>query len=89
MKIKVKLTYFKKSGKYYSDGEFEMDVDDCSRSSGEAGKNVPYIYDVAEKIYYMNTSRKLPGLRGNWDGPIWFITEPECCPMLLLRHVSI
>jgi len=84
MKVKVKLTYFKHSGKYYSDGEFEMEVGDCSSSGGEAGRDIPYLYDVIKEVRCMNVTEDMPGITGRWDGPIYLTTEPECCPALLL-----
>ena len=84
MIVKVKLTYFKPSGKYYTDGEFEMEVEDCSKSGGDAGKNIPYLYDILAKVRDMNRCGPVPGLSTNWDGPILVNTEPSCCPALLL-----
>ncbi len=85
MKVTVNLTYFKQSGKYYTDGEFEMEVKDCRLvSSSDIGKGVPFLPDVLEEIRRMNEVGPMPGLSVRWDGPIWVNTEPECCPHLLL-----
>lgn len=89
MQVKVKLTYFKSTGKYYLDGEFEMDVRDCSIGGGEIGKNVPYLYDIIKEVRKMNKNGSMPGLYGQWDGPIHITTEPECCPALLLDYLKI
>ena len=46
--IKVKLTYFKVSGKYYSEGEFET-------------KNTLH-WDIVEEVRKLKGDGKLPGL---------------------------
>ena len=47
--LKVKLTYFKPSGKYYSEGEFEV-------------KETFHMYQIIEMVQGMVDQKKLPGL---------------------------
>lgn len=46
----VKLTYFKKSGKYYSEGEYESEVPEY------------HDWQIYEEVRKFQTDGKLPGL---------------------------
>lgn len=50
MTIKVKLTYFKRSGKYYSEGEFETENQ--------------WLHEITDEVRKMRADGKLPGLSG-------------------------
>ncbi|QSM00860.1 hypothetical protein YerA41_159 [Yersinia phage YerA41] len=50
MAIKVKLTYFKRSGKYYTEGEYESEH--------------KWLHDITDEIRKMRSEGKLPGING-------------------------
>ncbi|BES79973.1 hypothetical protein [Yersinia phage vB_Yru_GN1] len=50
MAIKVKLTYFKRSGKYYTEGEYESEH--------------KWLHDITDEIHKMRSEGKLPGING-------------------------
>lgn len=50
MTIKVKLTYFKRSGKYYTEGEYETEHQ--------------WLHDIADEIRKMRIEGNLPGING-------------------------
>lgn len=55
--MKVNLTYFKASGKYYAGGEYET--------------NKEHMFEIFDEVKDMKRSGKpLPGLIGSWKGPI-------------------
>jgi hypothetical protein len=75
--MKVFLTYFKPSGKYYTTGEYET--------------NLPYMYEVFEEVRRMKRENKLPGLNGgSWSGPIYVIApdHPNNYPGLIPVEVQ-
>jgi len=45
---KVKLTYFKEGGKYYSEGEYETQIEP--------------LYEIFDEVREMHRRRQLPGL---------------------------
>ena len=53
--MRVQLTYFKPSGKYYTDGSYDSQLED--------------FYNVIEEVRQMRRS-KLPGLIGGWTGAV-------------------
>lgn len=70
---KIQLTYFKKSGKFYSSGDFVSDK--------------LYMFDVFDEVKLMKDQNKLPDLQsGSWDGPILVNSEthPNAYPGLIL-----
>lgn len=65
--MKVKLTYFKKTGKYYSTGEFDFEP-----------SSIATWHEAIDKVKEMQRREKLPGLI---DGAVDFIilVEPQIC----------
>lgn len=60
--MKVVLTYFKPSGKYYAGGEYETKVEstDFGWPMGASG---PALYRIWDEVDGMKTAKRLPGLR--------------------------
>jgi hypothetical protein len=61
--LKVKLTYFRKSGKYYSNGKFDVPDD------------TPY-FVIIEKVRKMQRDGKLPGLAQGYTNVLIYIRCP-------------
>ncbi len=61
--MKIKLSYFKASGKWYSDGEYETKCD--------------FGYETWDEVRRMITQRHLPGLVDGCSEFIVLITLPE------------
>jgi NurA-like 5'-3' nuclease len=78
MTQKVKLTYFKPSGKWYENGEYES--------------NIPFSKDfkIYDEVRVMNIiDKKLPGLySGEWDGYILVVPESGV-PYLIIPDEEI
>ena len=65
----VTIIYFKSSGKFYTDDEFNYDG--------------PW-YEVGDYVRTRNATHSLPGLQsGIWDGPI-LVNSEEAYPVLIL-----
>lgn len=65
----IKLTYFKESGKFYTNAQFEG----IFERIGDHGQPIigPYMNDVVEQVRGYIKDKTLPGLQsGSWDGPI-------------------
>jgi len=62
--FKIKLLYFKPSGKFYSEGTHQGNFDSCSDG------NVLYMQSVVDWVKSLRNKGPLPGLSGGWDGPI-------------------
>jgi hypothetical protein len=75
---KVKLTYFKESGKYYSNGEYET--------------KQQMMYDVYEEVRQMQKDGKLPGLVDGGGKEFTVLVEipdhPCGCPQLIFPSRS-
>lgn len=69
---KVKLTYFKPSGKYYSEGEYNSAY--------------TYAFDIYQEVRQLNKIANLPGLVGDWYGNI-LVQPDECAPALITRYI--
>lgn len=84
--FKVKLTYFKASGKYYAGGECEVEAGAIVCGTGTPEEyTIAYTYDVVDAIALMDPH---PGLAGRWtEGPI-LITGPEMSPPHLIPDVD-
>ncbi len=63
VKVLLKITYFKRTGKYYTDATDDFTVDEC-----EGG--TPAMYQLSDNIKAIRDSGDipLPGLCGGWDG---------------------
>lgn len=61
--MKVKLQYFKPSGKYYSSGEYETQL--------------VHMFDIFEEVKEMTKCKKLPGLCEYHSDVIVHVTVPE------------
>lgn len=60
--MKVKLTYFKPSGKYYSDGVFETDTTPTQKQF-DLGINIKPLYQIWEEVERMrDVTGNLPDL---------------------------
>lgn len=74
-KYKIKLDYFKESGKYYTSGEYYT--------------NEEWMFDVEKEIIRMKNSGKLPGVSGSsWDIYVDASEHPNGCPMLIKDRVK-
>lgn len=70
--MKIKLTYFKASGKYYCDGEYETSQE--------------YPFQIYEEVKSWNNG-KLPGLStGKWEGHI--LISGEFIPPALIPNLE-
>jgi hypothetical protein len=72
MKHLIKLTYFKRSGKYYSDGSYYSEKE--------------YMCEIFDEVADMNAHFLLPGLNsGDWYGIIHIHsdTHPNAYPGLI------
>ena len=64
--MKIKCTYFKDTGKFYTEGEEEFDYDTLL-------KGLIYPREIGGRLKELC---RLPGLQsGTWNGP--FVVEPE------------
>lgn len=76
MSYQVKITYFKESGKYYSEGEY---------TSTKAE-----MFEIFEECIAMRFSGKpAPGLSSDGSGFYWLIevpTHPHDHPHLIVKH---
>jgi hypothetical protein len=76
----VKLTYFRPSGKYYDESQYET-----SEKSDLAGTNPP-IYRIFIEVARLRSERRLPGLReghGDYAVAIDVPDHPHRHPHLL------
>lgn len=66
--MKVKLTYFKPSGKFYAEGEYEtkLPADDLQHPPGA---RAPALFKIWEEVAQLRAERRLPGLI---NGHSWF-----------------
>ena len=79
-KFKIKLLYFKPSGKFYSEGEYGHEQDNTNGLT----PNTCYMAAVITAIRESQIHRTpLPGLIGTWDGPILVDCE-QGYPCLIL-----
>lgn len=81
--FKFHLTYFKSSGKYYTDIEVDWE---CRTLDNQP--DTPYMYDVFSKVRGLRDNGgpgALPGLSGEgWEGPILVDCEENGVPGLIL-----
>ena len=85
-KFQIKLTYFKPSGKYYSEGECEVEAGEIVAGEGTPeAYSIAYSYDVLDVVALMDVH---PGLVGRWtEGPI-LVTGPEMSPPHLITDLE-
>ncbi len=72
MKHEIKLTYFKRSGKYYTEGSYYSEKE--------------YMYQIFEEVAELKENLQLPGLSsGDWEGiiHIYSDTHPNAYPGLI------
>lgn len=80
--LKIKLIYFKESGKSYDEAHFWKIFEGCIQPE-EAATVVAPMYAVCAEVRRLNETRQLPGLAsGSWDGPI-LVTCKHGYPCLL------
>jgi len=99
MNYKVKLTYFKLHGKYYTEGEYETDwfykadsdlefglglsVKDGGRADDAKGPN---LHQIWAQVRYMRRNGKLPDVHGReWHITVDVPGHPSEHPALLLH----
>lgn len=71
--MKVKLTYFKNSGKYYSDGEYNTSLENG--------------YEIYGEVRSFQDIGILPGLStGKWEG--YILVAGDVVPALLDYHAN-
>jgi hypothetical protein len=65
--VKIELTYFKESGKYYTQGEFDV-------------PDETHYYDVIDMVKKMIVDEELPGLAsGCWEFDVLMEPKGEKC----------
>jgi len=71
-KYKIQLQYFKKSGKYYTDGEYETEKE--------------FMWEISDEIKEMKATREnLPGIGGtDWIIHVDSKDHPNAYPILIL-----
>lgn len=84
--FQVKLTYFKASGKYYADGEYQVEAGAIVMGEGTPeAHTIAYTYDVLDAVALMDSH---PGLSCRWtEGPI-LVTGPEMSPPHLITDLE-
>lgn len=84
--FQVKLTYFKASGKWYADGECEIEAGAITVGEGTPqAYTIAYTPDLMDAVVLMDQH---PDLRGRWtEGPI-LITGPEVNPPHLITDLE-
>ena len=60
--MKVVLTYFRASGKYYGDAEFESTKNSIVDGIGENDQSHPPLFHVWAEVQEMRDTGRLPGL---------------------------
>lgn len=60
--MKVVLRYFKPSGKWYADGEYETSVPEVDLVH-PAGQRGPALYQIWQEVEQLKNAKRLPGLR--------------------------
>lgn len=86
--MKVKLTYFKESGKYYSGGALEV-PDDLPHDIGglKAGEVTP-MFEIWDVVRHLLITRSLPGLVPK-HSPYQVLVEvpehPHNCPHMVFE----
>lgn len=85
-KFKVRLSYFKASGKWYADGDCEVQAGEIVAGAGTPEEySIAYTYDVIDAVALMDSH---PGLNGRWtDGPI-LVSGPEISPSHLITDLQ-
>lgn len=64
--FRFKVTYFKPSGKYYTDGHFDLEVDACGPTE------TPYMQQAVDHVKALRDGPPcaMPGLATQWRGYI-------------------
>lgn len=85
-KFKIKLTYFKASGKWYADGECEVTAGEIVMGEGTPkAYPIAYTYDVLDAVALMPEH---PGLSRRWtEGPI-LVDGREMSPPHLITDLE-
>lgn len=77
----ITIKYFKPSGKYYSEGSFNLEVTDC----GPPGHPTCYMNEVADHVRGLrDRGERMPGLSGSWSAGHILIDCEEGYPVLIL-----
>jgi hypothetical protein len=74
--MKVQLRYFKPSGKWYADGEYETQVPD-SAIELIPGVRGPALFRIWEEVAAMKADRTLPGLRSGHSDFTVLVDVPD------------
>lgn len=83
-----RIIYFKPSGKYYTETNISWEIR-CTGGNVDKPNSGPNMYDVIAKIRGLNQpGSALPGLTGDWNGPI-FIDCEEGFPCLILPYDEV
>ena len=84
--VTIHVEYYKNSGKYYSDEQFEYEFTILPHEGTE--NFTVYMPEVTDFIRKCHARRCLPGLTsGQWEGPIRVTTE-HGYPCLIMDYVS-
>lgn len=78
----IKLTYYKRSGKFYGEGHGWFVVKDLSRPDKDCVMSPP-VCDMVELIEQIRKLPVLPGLVSKWDGYI-VIEESDAASALII-----
>ncbi len=81
--MQAELTYFKESGKYYTDGNLQILPEEINDEG-----NLCLMFKLVDRVKELSTNKELPGVGGNWlkEGHI-LIDVPEIgYPHLILKR---
>src|ERR1700723_3714018 len=87
--FRIKLEYFKPSGKFAYEGEFSEPFQDLGNEHDGAWHPLCYMNAVTDRVREMAAEGKLPGLSsGRWDGFIRVTCEEYGFPCLIVPEVA-
>jgi hypothetical protein len=78
--MRVKLTYFKPGGKYYSSGEYTTDLpvhDIGHPASHPRSTNSPYLFEIHNEVRRMAEERRCPDLVEGHSQFLVLVDVPE------------
>lgn len=72
--------YFKPSGKFYCEGEFDLETDNC----GSEEHPTAYMHDAVDYLFDLRARRQpMPGLIGSWLEGCIVVNSEDGFPVLI------